>query len=492
MKRTTSQPKTQSLKILFLTAECAPFYKVGGLGDVAGSLPQALNGLGHDVRVMMPRYRLVDDQKFSLRRLAGVLQVPIGDSAQTAFVEKSDVTGATTYFIGDDRFLNRPSIYGQADEAWAFTFFCKAAIYFLQATDWRPDVIHCHDWHTGATLMLLDLASNQVLNSIARVFSIHNLVYQGETNASILSFAGFDPNLPRIWGEYSDTINWMSRGIAHADMINTVSPTYAQEMMTPEYGANLDTLLRARSERVTGILNGINRVEWNPATDPALAAKFSVKSLNRRAANKRAVQELLQLKIDPVVPLIGVVSRLVEQKGVDLLLASAEKLLERNFQLAILGSGDPRYETVLNRLHNQMPDRIGIEGRFNDRLARLIYGGSDMFLMPSRYEPCGLGQMIAMRYGSIPIVRATGGLKDTVADTNHYPRRGTGFSFEWYAVDGLIDAVDRALTVFQDNKRWQKIQARAMDANFSWQSSAAQYVELYRKAMKVRSQVVVS
>jgi starch synthase len=472
------------LKILFLAAECAPFYKVGGLADVIGALPKALQALGHDVRVAMPYYRSIDGAKFGLKPLDGFLQIPIGGEARFAQVARSDYNGNPTYFIADDQYLNRAALYGQPDEVQAFVFFCKATLDLLRALDWRPDVIHCHDWHTSPALLLLALNDNPLLRSIARVFSIHNLAYQGITNSAILSWAGIDPSIDRIWGEYGDAINWMARGITHADMINTVSPTYAQEIMTPEYGAKLDPLLRARHQRLAGILNGIDRADWNPATDAALAAKFSVKSIKRRSGNKQAVQHWLGLKVDPHVPVIGIVSRLVEQKGVDILLGAVERLLQRNLQLAILGSGEPRYELILDQLQYLFPDRIGVEHRFNDHLARLIYGGSDMFLMPSQYEPCGLGQMIAMRYGSIPIVRETGGLKDSVLDAAQYPKKGTGFSFEPYLAEGLIDAVDRALTVFQQPERWLKIQQHAMTADFSWQSSAEQYEELYRRAIE--------
>jgi starch synthase len=486
----TPSEHTQPLRILFLAAECAPFYKVGGLADVIGALPKALQALGHDVRVIMPHYRLIDSAKFGLKPLDGFLQIPIGGEALFARVARSDFNGRPTYFISDDRILNRAALYGQRDEVQAFVFFCKAAIDLLRAIDWTPDVIHCHDWHISPALLLLALNGDQHLRSIARVFSIHNLAYQGTTGDAILPWAGIDPSIDRIWGEYGDTINWMARGITHADMLNTVSPTYAQEIMTPEYGVKLDPLLRARHLRLAGILNGIDRVEWNPATDAALAAKFSVKSIKRRSINKQAVQQWLGLKIDPHVPVIGIVSRLVEQKGVDILLGAVERLLQRNIQVAILGSGEPRYEVILAQLHQHFPDRIGIEHRFNDHLARLVYGGSDMFLMPSRYEPCGLGQMIAMRYGSIPIVRATGGLKDSVRDADQYPKKGTGFSFDAYSPDALIEAVDRALNAFQERTRWLKIQLRAMAADFSWEVSAEQYEELYRRAIKLRSSIV--
>lgn len=472
------------LKILFLAAECAPFFKVGGLADVVGSLPQALHELGHDVRVIMPRYRPIDGAQYGLRRMEGFVNVPSADMDRVSEVEVSDAKGLPTYFVWDERFFGRDTVYGQPDEALAFVFFCRAAMEFVRSMDWQPDAIHCHDWHTGAALMMLELNRDQRFNSIARVFTIHNLVYQGVTGDAIFRFAGFENHIEHVPGEQPGTANWMARGIAYADMINTVSPTYAAEIRTPDYGAGLDGLLRARTGHVVGILNGIDRSEWNPATDAALTTKFDARSIGRRSSNKKVVQETLGLKVNARVPLIGLVTRLVEQKGVDILIEAGEKLLERHVQLAILGSGDDRYQTAIDQLRDRYPDQVGVEHRFNDHLARLIYGGSDMFLMPSRYEPCGLGQMIAMRYGSLPIVRATGGLKDSVLDAGRYPKRGTGFSFEPYSPEGLIGAVGRALKVFASKERWVKIQQRAMAADFSWQASAAQYEELYLRAIE--------
>lgn len=486
---TVHSSSSQPLKILFLAAECAPFFKVGGLADVVGSLPQALRQLGHEVRVMLPRYRPINGQHYGLKRIADTIDVPTGTTFRTTEVVKSNYTGVPTYFIWDERFFGRNQVYGQPDEAMAFVFFCRAAIEFLRAIDWTPDIIHCHDWHTGCALMYLDLRCKRDprLRSIARVFTIHNLVYQGTSGDALFRFAGFGEYPKHITGEQPGTANWMARGIAHADVINTVSPTYAAEILTPEVGAGLDTLLRSRRGRVSGILNGIDRDEWNPSTDPALAARFDSQSIKRRATNKKAVQEQLGLKRKPRLPLIGMVTRLVEQKGFDIILAAAERLMERDMQLVVLGSGEPHYEAALQELHDRYPGRVGIEYNFNDPLARLIYGGSDLFLMPSQFEPGGLGQMIAMRYGSLPLVRATGGLADTVTDAGRASKHGNGFSFKPYLPQALIGAVDRALKVYAQPERWIDLQQRAMAADFSWSQSAEQYVALYRKALVVHT-----
>jgi starch synthase len=474
-----------SLKVLFVAAECAPFYKVGGLADVIGSLPQALRALGHDVRVILPRYRPIDARRYGLKHVKRLINVPAGDTLRTTEVIESHATGAPTYFVWDERFFYRDRVYGQPDEAMAYTFFSRAAIEFLRAGDWVPDVVHAHDWHAGAAVAYLALRGRRdpVLRGIASVFTIHNLFYQGISGNALLRFAGFGDRLRRIPGEPPGSVNWMARGIAHADLVNTVSPTYAAEILTPLRGEGLDGLLRARRERLSGILNGIDYAEWNPATDELLAARFDTASVKRRSINKRAVQDRLQLRRQPRTPLTGMVSRLYDQKGLDILIAAADQLLARGVQLAVLGSGDEKYHAALKELSERYPGRVGVEHEFDEPLARLIYGGSDLFLMPSHFEPCGLGQIIAMRYGAIPVVRATGGLADTVIDAGRSPKRGTGFAFKPATADGLIGAIERALVAYADADRWAAIQQRAMLADFSWSKSAAEYAALYQRAV---------
>ncbi len=478
------------LKILFVAAECTPFFKVGGLADVIGSLPRALRDLGHDVRVIMPRYRLINGRQFDVKRVDRFIDVPTGATARTTEIVESGATGVPTYFVWDERFFGRDRVYGQPDEAMAFVFFSRAVIEFLRAIDWTPDVIHAHDWHTGCAVAYLALRGRRDarLRTIASVFTIHNMLYQGISGDALFQFAGFGAHVPQhILGEKPGTANWLARGIAHADVVNTVSPTYAREILKPDYGAGLDPLLRSKRGRVAGILNGLDYSEWNPRTDSALAEPFDTAALKKRAANKRAVQEQLSLKRKPRAPLIGMVTRLYDQKGLDLLLAITDRLLAHDVQLAILGSGDEKYHRAFAALKRSYAGRVGIDHEFNDPLARLIYGGSDMFLMPSQFEPCGLGQMIAMRYGSIPIVRATGGLADTVIDAGRSPKRGTGFVFKAYEPDRLLTAIERALAAYTNPDRWVEIQRRAMTTDFSWESSAQQYITLYQKAIAVHS-----
>ena len=484
---TTSNQQPATLKILLVAAECAPFYKVGGLADVIGSLPQALRAMGHDVRVIMPRYRPIDAKQYAVKRVDCFIDVPTGDSARTTEVVESNFTGVPTYFVWDERFFGRDKVYGQPDELMAFVFFSRAVIEYLRVSDWMPDVLHAHDWHASPALMYLATRGRREVKfkPIASLLTIHNLYYQGAGGNALFRFAGFQQTPPRIIGEAPGSVNWLARGIAYADAINTVSPTYAKQILSREFGEGLSDLLHTRRDQLGGVLNGLDLHEWNPQTDPLLAEQFDAASLKKRAANKRAVQDELNLKRKPRSLLIGMVSRLFEQKGFDILMEAASQVLQRDVQLAILGSGDEKYHAALQSLVDQYPGRVGVDHRFNEPLARKIYGGCDVFLMPSHFEPCGLSQMIAMRYGAVPLVRATGGLADTVIDADRSQKRGVGFTFTAYTARALIGALDRALAAYADPDRWQAVQRRGMAADFSWSASAQQYVDLYRRAIEL-------
>jgi starch synthase len=475
------------LKILFIAAECTPFYKVGGLADVVGSLPLALKALGHDVRVIMPRYRPIDAKKFGVKRVERFIDVPAGDVARTTEVLESNFTGVPTYFVWDERFFGRDTVYGQPDELMAYVFFSRAVVEFLRVLDWTPDVLHAHDWHVGPALMYLATRGRREapFKSIASLLTIHNLFSQGAGGNALFRFAGFKQMPPRLVGEAPGSVNWLARGIHYADAINTVSPTYAKQILTREFGEGLYELLHARRDQLSGVLNGLDLLEWNPETDRLLAERFTADSLKKRAANKRVVQDELNLKRKPRALLIGMVSRLFEQKGLDILVEAASQLLQRDVQLAILGHGDEKYHAALKALAEQYPGRVGVDHNFNEPLARKIYGGCDVFLMPSHFEPCGLSQMIAMRYGAPPVVRATGGLADTVVDADRSAQRGTGFTFTAYTAKALVGALDRAVAAFADSARWQTLQRRGMTADFSWKTSAQQYVALYRRAIQL-------
>jgi len=473
------------MRILYAVAEAAPFVKVGGLADVAYGLPRALRALGHDVRVILPRHRTISGAAHALRPLRPPLPVPIGLTGETRLVEVevSEVTGVPTYFIWEEHYFGRDQVYGYPDDPQRFIFFCRAVLAFMRYIDWRPEVLHGNDWHTGFLFLWLATAGrrDRFYRPIATVFTIHNMAYQGITGDALLAFGGIHEHVERLEVEPPGHINWLARGIAHADAVNTVSPRYAQEILTPEFGFGLEPLLRRRADRLFGILNGLDPEAWDPRTDPALAARFDRDTLERRAENKRAAQQALGLPPREEVPLFAFIGRLIEQKGVDLLLQAAEALFARDLQVAVLGTGMPEYEAAFAEWPARFPGRAGVRIAFDEGLSRLLYGGADVFLMPSKFEPCGLGQMIAMRYGALPLVHPVGGLADTVRDVAQ--EDGTGFTFAPFTVEAFLAAVDRASALYRDPAAWRAVQRRAMAQDFSWAASARAYEALYRQAL---------
>lgn len=480
-----------TLNVLFVAAEVAPFAKAGGLADVAGSLPKAIRALGHDIRVMMPAYGWIHRHGFELRREFEPFPIPMGREDVSAAILRSTLgEKIPVYFVENAHYFDREHIYGYEDDAERFIFLSRAALEACRRMNWQPHVIHCHDWHTAIVPNWLHTTytKDPFLAAAASVYTIHNLQYQGVFGPEVLGIAGLDDYglivHPDIARELNAAVNLMARGILFADAINTVSPTYAQEILTPEYGEGLDPLLRERRDALYGILNGIDTEIWNPATDAYIACRYDARTLERRHENKLALQAACKLPQDAQVPLIGMVSRLADQKGLDLLEEVLESILDLGVQLVILGTGDPRYEEMLRRAAMQFSRQVAVSLTFNPPLASQIYAGSDMFLMPSRFEPCGLGQMIAMRYGSVPIVRATGGLADTVQDFDPETGEGNGFTFRAYDPQELLTAVRRAVETYRHPDTWRRLQLRGMQTDFSWRRSAREYVVLYRRALE--------
>ncbi|MFN2272646.1 MAG: glycogen synthase [Anaerolineae bacterium] len=473
------------LNILFLAAEAVPFAKVGGLADVAGALPKAIRALGHDVRLMIPRYGTIHSDQFHLEKVGEPFPIPLGPGKEYAHLAKAVLDELPVYLIWNEQyFSSRDRVYGFEDDAQRFAVFGRAALAALKLLDWHPDVIHANDWHTGIVPTWLDTDGRRdpFYRDIATLFTIHNLTYQGIAGRLILTFAQME-YLKHLDIEQPGTVNWMAQGIAHADLINTVSKQYAKEILMPEIGMGLDPLLKERKDRLFGVLNGIDYDEWNPATDPHIPHHFSATTLDQRAVNKAALQQQARLPVQPDTPLIGMVSRLDHVKGMDLMEPVLEWLLEENdAQFILLGTGHEDYHEMFERVQARYPNRIRAFLKFDDVLARRIYAGADMFLMPSAVEPCGLGQMIAMRYGCVPIVRATGGLADTVPNYTTRNRKGLGFTFTKYTPKACISSLKRALKTYRTKKAWRKIQQRGMESDFSWSSSAQEYVELYQKA----------
>jgi len=482
----------QELKILFLAAEVVPFAKTGGLADVAGSLPRAIRALGHDIRVAMPRYGRISIEKFGLAEALPSFPVPIDEGTEQARILQGTIgKDVPVYMVDNPRYYDREGIYMYPDDAERFIFFCRAALEMLKRLNWHPDIIHCNDWHTAIVPNWLKTLykDDPFFANVATVYTIHNLAYQGIFGWRVLEIAGIDeygflyhPDM----ADLDEVVDFMARGIYFADVVNTVSERYAQEILTPEYGERLDPLLRDRRDHLYGILNGLDTETLNPATDPYLAANFDVNSLDRRIENKLALQREAGLPENPKVPLIGIISRLTDQKGFDILGEVIDHILDLGVQFVLLGTGEQHYHEMFARLAQDYPGQAAVFLTFNASLAQRIYGGSDMFLMPSRFEPCGLGQMIAMRYGSVPIVRATGGLADTVQNFDPSTGQGNGFVFEKYDRWALFTAVVRALENYKYRDIWQMIQIRGMNADYSWQASARKYVDLYYKAQAAR------
>ncbi len=485
---------TKKLKILFVTAEMSPFAKTGGLADVAGSLPKAMLELGHDVRVVMPKYQLIEGDFLYVTDFL----VQIENRIETCIVRKADINFKAggkkrrlpVYFTDSYKYFDRDGIYGHFDDAERFAFFCKAAIKMLPLIDFKPDIIHCNDWHTGPICLLLkeQLKNNEFYNRISTVYTVHNLEYQGNfpsyvVNLLNIGYEVFTPEKAEFYGMFS----FMKTGIVYADVITTVSSVYAKEIQTPQYGERLEGLLQKRSEDLFGILNGIDYEEFNPGTDKAIEHNFGVDNFRDKRLNKIALQKEIGLPVSSA-PMIGLISRLSGQKGLNFIIDRIGELMAKDLQFVLLGTGDDYYQDHFRRIAVEYPEKISIHLEFNTKLAQKIYAGSDMFLMPSRFEPCGLGQIISLRYGTIPIVRATGGLAETIIDYDADTNRGNGFSFSNFSSDEMLDAIDRAIMVYKEKPdEWGKLVIRALESDFSWNKSASKYVELYINAMNKRS-----
>ncbi len=474
------------MKVLFAASECVPFVKTGGLADVVGALPKELNKeKDAEVRVILPLYREISSEWREKMEHLLYFYVNLGWRRQYCGIEKLEHNGVVYYFVDNEYYFGRPYVYGLGgDEGERFAFFCRAVLEALPQIDYLPDVLHCHDWQTGLIPILLESQYRHLplYEKLHTVFTIHNLQYQGvfgidyvEDLVSLGEWAYAADGM-----EFYGQANYMKAGITYAQRITTVSPTYAQEIQTAYYGERLDGLLRKRSAQLAGILNGIDIEEYDPQTDPLIDQHYSADALENKKLNKLALQRKLGLVEDESIPLIGMVGRLSSQKGLDLVNVVLKDIMSTGAQLVVLGKGERRFEDLFNWAQWKYPGQLAARIEMNHELAHQIYAGADMFLMPSQFEPCGLSQMISLRYGTLPIVRETGGLRDTVLSYNKYTDEGNGFTFLNYNAHDMLHVIERAVRYYRDRPElWKKLVVRAMNEQHGWDQSAHEYIALY-------------
>jgi starch synthase len=487
--------KRSPLTVLMAAAEAVPYAKSGGLADVTGSLPLHLAKLGHRVVLFVPYYRETRARFPHLPRAGQPLDLPVpGYDVRVELLQHDPVPGVTVLLVREDASFDRGHLYGTPDgdywdNAGRFSLFCRAVIAAAGALGIKPDLVHAHDWQCALLPLYLrhrpDLAAH--LGAVPSLFTVHNIAYQGIFPPAAMPYAGIPPHLFHLHGvEFFGNVNFLKAGILYADAVSTVSPRYSQEIRTPELGYGLDGVLRERGAAVHGILNGADYDRWDPATDPHLPARYDAASL---AGKDRCKEELLReygFAGDPGQPLVGTISRLADQKGFDILAAALPELVGLGYRHVFLGTGDRPYQDLFLELARRYPDRIAVRIGYDEALAHRIEAGADLFLMPSRYEPCGLNQLYSMRYGTIPIVRATGGLDDTVESYDPRTGAGTGFKFHEYSAAALVAKVREALAVFARPADRDRLRRNAMHADFSWEASASRYVELYRRLVAAR------
>jgi starch synthase len=471
------------VKVLFAVSECGPFAKSGGLADVAGSLPKELRSLGTDVRVILPKYGTIsEDYKKEMKKLKEFF-VPVGWRNQYCGIEELTHQGVTYYFVDNEYYFKREQLYGFFDDGERFAYFNRAVLEALAELDFFPDVLHCHDWHTAMIPYLLrtEYYKRKGYGLMRTVFTIHNLQFQGVFPKEVLGdllgmdHQSFQPGHLEFFGN----INFMKGALVAADKITTVSPTYKEEIQTEVYGEKLEGLLRERNEDIVGILNGIDEDFYNPAEDPLIYQSFTADNQRNKLINKREVQKRFGLRQSSDTPLLVMISRLTKQKGLDLVRCVLREILQEDLQVIILGTGDFEYEEHLRQAARIYPEKLKVHTGFNEELAHKLYAAADMFLMPSLFEPCGLSQLIAMKYGAIPIVRETGGLNDTVKAWNEFTGEGNGFSFRNFNAHEMLATIQRAICFYHDSDTWESIVKQAMEMDYSWVQSAFRYNQLY-------------
>ncbi len=484
----------EPLQILFVASEAVPFAKTGGLADVAGGLPKYLRALGCELKLVMPYYRMVKNSGLPIQCVGEEIEVPLGNDIIKADIYQGQLDpDIPVYFIGREEFFDREYLYGTPkgdyfDNAERFIFFSKAALLFCQLVEFSPDIIHDHEWQTGLIPAYLRTIyrKDPLFSHTASVFTIHNIAYQGLFKKEKFLLTGLPEEVYSPEGiEFWERINLMKSGIVYADVINTVSRKYSEEIQTPEYGYGLEGILRKRKEDLYGVLNGVDYQEWDPAHDPHLVAPYDLSNLSGKRACKRDLLKEFNLPASlEKAPLLGVISRLADQKGFDLLAEIMDELFTYDIGFVLLGTGEQKYHDFFGQLARKYPQRAGIRIGYDERLAHKIEAGADLFLMPSKYEPCGLNQIYSLKYGTIPVVRATGGLDDTIVNYDPVARKGNGFKFNRYDSKELLKQIEVAIDFFSQPEDWKQLLRNAMTADFSWERSAKAYLQLYQKALE--------
>ncbi|WP_409297076.1 glycogen synthase GlgA [Peribacillus sp. SCS-26] len=473
------------MDILFAVSECVPFVKSGGLADVAGSLPGELAENGNRVSVIMPKYSGISHEYTDRMSKIAEFEVQVGWRSQYCGIFHLELEGITYYFVDNEYYFKRENLYGDFDDGERFAYFSRAVLEGIGQLALEPQILHCHDWHTGIIPFLYktEYQGRPGYEFIKTVFTIHNLQFQGvfpkDILGDLLGVSDYYFNEDHL--EFYGNINFMKAGLVAADHITTVSPTYKEEIQTEYYGEALDGLLRSRGDSFSGILNGIDSDLYDPETDSSLEKAYSASRIDGKADNKRALQKLLGLPENPSVPIIAMITRLTAQKGLELVRGVFGEIVSEDIQLVVLGTGDPQFSDFFQEMQYYYPHKVKAIIGFDEGLAHKIYAGADLFLMPSKFEPCGLGQLIAMRYGAVPIVRETGGLNDTVTPYNEFTGEGNGFSFSNFNAHDMLFTIKRAMSFYQDQETWGKIVAKAMTMDYSWSQSAKKYNLLYEE-----------
>ncbi len=494
--------KNRNLRILFITSEASPFVKTGGLGDVSSALPQTLMELGNEVRLVLPKYGAVDERKFKIHEIVRLKDIPIhlGNEIELVSMRSCFLVGNKTkvqlYFFDNQKYFgSRKGLYQDPntkkdypDNHERFILYAKGIMELIKKLGWTPDIIHCNDWQTGLIPAYLKTvyADLEIIKDTKVIFTIHNVEFPGVFPKEVFKLTGLpDHVLNEISVNDGNSISFLKAGVVYADAVTTVSEKYADELCTiDELGGIIKNTLKKRKNEFYGIINGVDYSIWNPETDKYLSVNYSSKDLSGKLENKKALLEYLKLPVELDVPVIGTISRLAEQKGIDLIEKAIDELLSLDVKYVLLGTGDKKYQQIFEKVQKKYPKKFAFYYGFNEELAHLIEAGADMYLMPSKYEPCGLTQLYALKYGTIPIVRLTGGLADTIVRFNGNGQDGTGFAFKKYEVEDMMKEIRRALKLYQDKETWFKLMKNAMAQDFSWYNSAKKYIELYKKLLK--------